>query len=330
MMSKISAISLVTLGSVCLTGTTCVGATARDVEAMRQEWHPERQRLRSLGQALELEAIEELAPSLEKKWFAQDLEYYGYVMRSICGVLSSHGFDDYKKAHRLSREYAMLALEKSHKLQEDNRLSVEHEVRLLLYVQEFNASSKHYRELAQREGWLDRRERAARLYFRTWGRLLKAIDKEWDPNDPSMRFPRPPAGVDSFVLGMSPEHIKDPELRAEYEAALQKYRRERKKVTEQRLLQRLKKDYLPSLQKDLLRLYSGPSFDCKELESESLRRDLQKYVEDEDIRATILDEMKKALQKELEPREEVVPQDVTESSRRRGSRPATGQSQGPD
>lgn len=329
MISKNSVILAVILAGLLLTGPACGAAVTQDTEAVRLESLEDQNRVRDMGQALDLEALEKLAPQLEKKWFSKDIEHYGYVMRGICGAFGSFDYDDSDKADALARKYAMLALEKSHKLPEASRLSIEHEIYLLLRMQ-WPDAPKRYGHMAQEEDWADQRQEIAKLYFSTWVRLLTAIDKDWDPNGPTMKVPRPLGKVGPSWPGMSPDLVKDPGVRAEYEAALEKHREERRWTSEQRLLRRLAKYNLPQLQKHLLRLYSGPSFDCKELEVEALQHDLHKCIQNKDVRVTILADLRTRLQAESEPKKEPAQQDGKGRSRRMSSRTATVRSQVPD
>ena len=224
------------------------------------------------------------------------------MMLQVCGTLSSFNFKS-ERQYELARQYALLALDKSNGLEEDNRIPIEVEFELLMYVRQGPLSTdKYLQSLADKDDWANDRSKEAKFYFRVWDRLERSIDPSWDPNDPSLVIPRPPAGVERFGSGMSPENIKDPKLRSEYEAAIEEYRRKQEQHSRQRLLRRLKKEELPILQKHLLLLYSGPSFDSKKLETEALQQDLQKNVEYEKVKAIILDALKTRQLEESKPK----------------------------
>jgi len=289
------------LSSVFLTSIVSMGATSQDSNATTQELLHDRQRIEDLGRVLDLNALEKLAVELEKKWFVKDKEGYGYMMQQLCGTFSSYDFEN-DRQYELAKQYAVLALEKSHTLQENNKIPIEAELQLLMYVQSVQMCTEYFRALSHSEDWPDLRVKKTKLYFRSWDRLVKAIDKKWDPNDPSIIFPRPPDGVKQWVIGMSPEQISDPNLRAEYEAALKVFWQKKKRHIEQRHLRRLQKEYLPILQKHLLRLYSGPAFDSKKLQTEALQHDLEKHVKDKGVREIIYDGIRKELFEESKPK----------------------------
>jgi len=270
--------------------------------ATSQEFRRDFLRIKAQDWVLDLKASAKLAGELEKKWFTKDKEHYGYMMLQICGTFSSLNFEDDRR-FALAREYAILALEKSYTLEGNDKIPIEVELRLLMHIlQGGQASPEYLRGLAKSEDWPNKREKTTTLYFRGWERLVKAIDKKWDPNDPSLLPPGPHTGMKIVAGGMSPENIKDPNLREEYEAALEEYRHKCKLHSEQRTLRRLKKEDLPRLQKYLLRLWSGPSFDSKELETEALQRALEKHIKDKEVRAIILDGLRKKLIDESKPK----------------------------
>jgi len=290
----------------------------------KQEYKQERARIKALrksfkpGPVNNLKEYEKFADEIQRKWSRRNKEYYARLMLEVCGPLSSGNFK-HDRQYELARQYALLALDKSYGLEQNNRIPIEVEFRLLMYVrQSALASTKYLQSLGQKDDWPNQRREEAKFYFRTWDRLERAIDPNWDPNDPSLVFPRPPVGVDRFAIGMSPENIKDPNLRAEYEAALEEYRQRHKRHSEQRRLRRLKKEDLPILQKHLLRLYSGPLFDSKKLETEALQQNLAKHIKDEKIRAIILDGVKNRLLEESKPKPKAKPgfRERTETRRR--------------
>jgi len=295
-----------------------IAAGPQDSDIEREALLQDSARVEALGQALDLEGLEKVATELEKKWFPKNKEYYGHMVLQVCNTFTSRDFNNHRQ-YELARQYALLALDKSYGLEQNNRIPIEVEFRLLMYVrQSALASTKYLQSLGQKDDWPNQRREEAKLYFRTLDWLERAIDPNWDPNDPSLVFPRPPAGVDRFAIGMSPENIKDPNLRAEYEAALEEYRQRHKRHSEQRRLRRLKKEDLPILQKHLLRLYSGPLFDSKKLETEELQQDLAKHIKDEKIRAIILDGVKNRLLEESKPKPKAKPgfRERTETRRR--------------
>ena len=287
---------LIFLG-VFLANSVSSGTEAEGLDKIRKEYFQDLSRVRELRREKNLEGLDKLACELEKKWFAKNKENYGYMLLEICGAFGSSGFKTDIK-YDLGRKYAMLALEKSAKLKEKNQIPIEVEFSLLGHLQ----SIFKLKEAAKSKDWPNKRNAMAKLYFHAWHRLEKTIDKNWDPNDASLVPPRPPAGVDRGWSGMSPQAIKDPNLRTEYEEALEEHRHKKILHSKQRCLRELKKWDLPYLQKDLLRLYSGPLFDSKKLEIVALQEDLEKLIEDKEVRTTILNGLQKKLLEISEPK----------------------------
>ena len=308
MLSKTNRVLMVMLSSVLLTYIVYTHAYPQDSNATIQELLHDCQRIEDLGRVLDLKSLEKLAVELEKKWFVKDKEDYGYMMQQLCGTFSSLDFEN-DRQYELARQYAVLAVEKSHTLQENYKIPIKAELQLLMYVHSVKVCPEYFIALAKSEDWPNQRERTAKLYFRSWDRLVKAIDKKWDPNDPSIVFPRPPDGVKQWVIGMSPEQIIDPNLRAEYEAALKVFWQKKKRHIEQRHLRRLQKEYLPILQKHLLRLYSGPGFDSKKIQTEELQHDLEKHIKNNEVRTIILGGLSKRLIEESETKPKETPGD---------------------
>ena len=100
---------------------------------------------------------------------------------------------------------------------------------------------------------------------------------------------------------MSADSIEDPNLRAEYEAALKEYWEKMRQHSKQYGLRRIKESDLPIVQRHILGLYSGPAFDSKNLETEALKLDISKYVKDDKIRITMLEGMKNRIIENAKP-----------------------------
>lgn len=282
---------------VFLANSVSLGTEIEDLDKIRKEYFQDISRVKELGQEKSLEGLDKFASELEEKWFTKNKEKYAYIMLDICGTFGSLDFKTDRK-HDLERKYAVLVLEKSAHFEEKNKIPINVEFRLLGHVQNL----PKFKEAAKSKDWPKKRIAMAKLYFHAWHRLEKAIDKKWDPNDPSLVFPRPPAGVKRWAWGMSPEAIRDPNLRVEYEAALEEYWQKRKRHSEQRQLRERKKWDLPYLQENLLRLYSGPLFNSTKLEIVTLQDDLEKHIVDKEVRAMILNGVKNKLLEKSKPK----------------------------
>jgi len=273
-------------------GLRGVAATAPD--RVHTEYLQDLSRVKELGQKRNLEGLDRLASKLEEKWFAKNKEKYGYLMLAICGTLGSRDFTT-ERQYELTRKYAVLVLEKSRRLEEQYQIPIEVEFMLCGHVQD----QLNLKEAVKGEDWASKRAELAKLYFHAWHRLERLSDENWDPNDPNIGTPfGPPAGYKGpGGSWMPPERITDPTLRAEYEGAIAEFRNQHKRHSEQRRLRQLKESHLPYLQKDLLRLYSGPLFNSKTLEEEALQKDMERGIKDHDVRLSILNGMRKTLRK---------------------------------
>jgi len=111
--------------------------------------------------------------------------------------------------------------------------------------------------------------------------------------------------------GIAPESIKDPKLRAEYEAALQENRQKIERHTKQYRLHDWLKSYPKSRERDIVLIYSEPPFNLEEL-----KQYLGKYAVDEKTRARILEAVKKNMEKQIQKMKMM--KEIQEKARRRG------------
>jgi len=291
-------ISGVMIVNLFMVSIVSMAANPQDLDLIRHEFFQDYARLENVSQGRDLAHLKKLSAELESKWFTKNREYYGYIILQICGNFRSWDFND-EEQFELEKRYARLALERSYTLQENDKIPMEVEFKLLSHIQQ---SVQYLKHAVKSEDWVNQRSTQAKLYFHAWHRLEKKIDPNWDPNEPSMSWPRPSGYDGIWFSGMSPESIKDPHIRTVYRADLEEFWRKQKRYTEQRHLRRLQKEYLPILQKHLLRLYSSPLFDSKTLQTEALQQDLEKYVKDKGVREIIFDGIRKKLFEESKPR----------------------------
>ena len=269
---------------------------------------PDIARIRALEYARNLGGLEKLAAELEKKWFPRNKEYYGYIMLAVCDAFGSGIFEG-NQGDELAKEYARLIFEKSHNLEENEKIPIDAQLKLVGRIETpVERLPERYRDLATSGDWPNNRIQLARFYMETWGRLEQLIDDNWDPNSKPPR-PETPAGVSFYYPGMPAERIEDAGLRAKYEAELEEYRLSSKRYNRQRHLARLKKKFVHDLEQHLLRLYSGPLFDSNNLERQALQKDLERHIVDEKVRLMILERVAKRVSGGSEARPEEAPQE---------------------
>jgi hypothetical protein len=120
--------------------------------------------------------------------------------------------------------------------------------------------------------------------------LAGSIDPKFDFNDAGFMNVPTPAGS-GMPAGISPESIKDPTLRAEYERAIAQNSAKRKRFNEQYWLKQNAVDFYKNVERYLVNAYSRPPADSAQLE-----RLLSQYVDDNRVRARILEAVCKGSQ----------------------------------
>ena len=265
-----------------------LGASPETSEKERQEYRQERARIEALrksfspGPTNDLKEYEKFADEIQHKWSRRNKEYYGRLMLQVCGPLSSGNFKDDRR-HELARKYALSVLEKPDAIP----------LRLELELTGHVMTDMYSRNAPKGEDFAQRRKRDVQIRLHAWKRLIDAIDPNWDPNERLSVHVDLPPGV-SGDSGMSPERIKDPALRAKYEAAMQKNRQRIERRTEQSRLRGWLKKFPNRAEIYIIRAYSKAPFNLKELEEY-----LDKYIADSKTTKTrILITVKKNIERQ--------------------------------
>jgi hypothetical protein len=213
------------------------------------------------------------ADELEQKWSPIDGEFYARVMLNVSNLILNGGFDD-TRIKPLSQRYARKALVRSEKF------PLELEEQLLLFVQEdLNPANS--------EAWMKERSAKAKLWLHAWRRLEKGIDPNFDFNNRALLSVAPPLET-GLPAGIAPEAIKDPKLRAQYEAAITANEEKGRRYDQQYRL-RVTGKYLPNeAEQYLIRAYSKPPYNLEELKGY-----LDDHLADETLKTRIVNEVKK-------------------------------------
>lgn len=273
---------------VCILATTILfGVSSRPSAAEEQEYKQDMARIKTMEKSLKpgrvnnLEEYEKFADEIQKKWSQLNKEHYARLILEICGPLSSGTFEDDRR-YDVARKYALSVLDKSEEISIEMELKLTGHVVTLMYT----PSSPKGEDFAQR------RKKDVEIRLHAWKRLIDAIDPNWDPNE-ELRSPNAVATSMGFPGTIAPESIKDPKLRAEYEAALQKNRQNIERHSEQRRLHDWLKRYPKSAERDIVLMYSEPPFNL-----EQLKQYLGKYIADTKTKARILDVVAKNIEKQ--------------------------------
>lgn len=200
------------------------------------------ERLLALGQARDLPRLEAFIRTQMPKWEAMTSEQYGYLMLQAVARLSSHPFEDRKESRRLAAEFAVIALGRS------GAITLKDQVYLTRYARISRSIPESPEE------WLLERRKNMKLWFQTWKRLNDAIDPDWTRE--TTYFNLAPPLETGLPSGVAPEAVKDPKLRAQYEADLQENARKAKRNLEQSQARKLKRSFQPWAIRYIVAAYS--------------------------------------------------------------------------
>ncbi len=264
-------IATIVLMLVCLplVQAMALGASPEPSEKERQEYKQERARTEALRNSLlpglvnDLKEYEKFADEIQHKWSQRNREYYARLMLQVCGPLSSGNFKDDRR-HELARKYALAVLEAP------DAIPLRVELEFTGHV----ITDMYSRNAPKGEDFAQRRKRDVQIRLHAWKRLRDAIDPNWDPKE-VLLSPNAVGARMGLPSGMAAESVKDPLLRAKYEAALQTNRQKIERQTEQSRLHGWLKKFPNRAERYIIRAYSIAPFNLKELEQY-----LDKYMAD--------------------------------------------------
>ena len=243
-----------------------------------------------------LQELERLAEEVKKEYRSSDPEIYARLTASICGAMQGVDVRDDRRTRYLPQHYAMAALEKR------AEFSLELQCDLIGHVaQNVGAEGKTLKG----DDYAELRKQQAILWLDTWKRIETTVEKDWDPMDPKnmgILNIAPPLET-GLPSGVGPEAVKDPKLRAQYEADLKENRRKIEKSNLQWIARDRQKYWIPRAKRFFIRTYMEAPDKIEELQTL-----LEEYVENEADRKQILDAVKsKRLPEELELRNTTQP-----------------------
>lgn len=287
MVRKKITLAFLTFMCFLLTQNITFGVSPEGSELEKQEFKQERARIKALrksfkpGRVNDLKEYEKFAGGIQSKWSPRNKEHYARLMLEVCGPLSSGRFNE-KRQFVIARKYALLGLKDA------NEIPLTLELELIRHVRSDMVTPR----APKGQKWEQLRKKDVQKRLHAWKRVIDAIDPNWDPNDtPFINVPPPPgAGGEA---GGDPRYIRDPKLRAEYEAAIEKNRQKAQKNSEQRRLRDWLKWFRPKVEKYIVRAYSKPPFN-----SEELKQYLKDYIADEKTKARIVNTVTKNMGKQ--------------------------------
>ena len=249
----------------------------------REQFQVELANLNNLALSNDLKGLLIAADEIEKKWGEVGGEYYGQLMLNVSNLLVN-SFND-ENNYSLSQKYAFAALAKA------DTFSLELEVKILPFLSMDMAPRMKAGDIVSE--WAKERSIKAKLWLHAWLRLEREIDRNFNFDDrPSLNI-RPPDGVGA-PSGVAPEAIKDPKLRAQYEAALSVNREKVRKYDHQYMLHYIDKMFPPKAEQYLIRVYSMQPFNTDELKGY-----LNTYISKRGRRESILSQVEKNISTNL-------------------------------
>jgi hypothetical protein len=220
-----------------------------------------------------LESIEATVDKESAKWRERDRPSFITYMTKACSLLSSYDIGDISKRASLLSRYAISVLTR-----ED--LPLEEHVHFVEFLM-FDPF------VIDEAAWKTLRKQKAELWLAVRRRVVSSIDPTFDFDDlPFINVPTPKGS--GARAGSSPESIKDPKLRAEYKAAIARNSEKIQRSHDQLWLKRIAPHFYKDVERYLVNAYTRPPTDSAELE-----RLLSQYVDDNGVRARILEEVRK-------------------------------------
>lgn len=234
----------------------------------------------SAGKVRDLKTLQDLGDDIDKEWSNRNREYHARLLLEICKPLSSGSINDDRR-YGIVRSLALSALDKPDMI--PLPLELELVGHVITPIGIFNASNTN--DSSQ----LRNKDVAVRLH--AWRRLISAIDPTWDPDEVIMGPNVIPPAATGLPAGVESAAIRDPKLRAEYEAEIQRNRQKAERYREQYELRKWLKRYPKRAEEYIVEAYSQPPFKLEEL-----RQALDIYLTDKETKTRVLDTVEKSVE----------------------------------
>jgi hypothetical protein len=220
-----------------------------------------------------LDSIETTVDKESPKWRERDRPSFIIYMTKACSLLSSYDIGDLSKRASLLSRYAISVLT-------SGNLPLEDHVQFVSFLM-FDPL------VIDEAAWKTLRQQKAELWLAARRRVQTSVDPAFDFNETFFLNVAPPAGS-GLPAGIAPESVRDPKLRAEYERAIAENSAKTRRFNDQYWLKKNAPDFYQNVERYLVNAYSRPPRDYDELE-----RLLARYVDDNGVRARILDDVRK-------------------------------------
>jgi hypothetical protein len=249
-----------------------------DTEKERQEYERDLKRVATLnrslsqGKARDLKAYEKFADDIDRKWRQKNRADHARLMLNICRPLSSGTFKESRR-YDVARTYALAALEMP------DKIPLATELELVGHVTTLRIGPG----AVKGEKFAGRRTEDATVRLHAWKRLMNAVDPKWDPDKVTWTGNIAPPASTGLPAGVDPAAIKDPKLRKEYEAAIERNRQKAEAYNEQYAARKWLKRFPKRAEREIVQAYSHPPF-----ATEELKKLLYEHLPDKEAAARIL------------------------------------------
>lgn len=238
----------------------------------QEEFQRDRAFIESFVYAEDLDGMVKAADDIDRKWGQTGGEYYGQLMLNTANLIINHFHDE--KTAALSQKYIFDALARA------DTFSLELETKLLPFLSiDLNPTEKTN---GLDSAWARERSDKTKLWLHAWQRMEKEIDRNFNFNDRAFLNVSPPDKT-GLPAGVSPEAVKDPALRAQYEAAISANAEKARKYNRQHALRYIDETFSKNAEQYLIRAYSTPPFNTEEL-----TKYLNAYIPDKRVQGRIL------------------------------------------
>jgi len=219
-----------------------------------------------------LDSIQITVDKESAKWRERDRPSFIIYMTKACSLLSSYDIGDLSKRASLLSRYGISVLT-------SGTLPLEDHVQFVSFLM-FDPL------VIDEAAWKTLRQQKAELWLAARRRVQTSVDPAFDFNEPIFLNVAPPAGS-GLPAGIAPESVRDPKLRAEYERAIAENSAKTRRFNDQYWLKKNAPDFYQNVERYLVNAYSRPPRDYDELE-----RLLVRYVDDNGVRARILQDVR--------------------------------------
>jgi hypothetical protein len=242
------------------------GQTKDDINFLRGE----------LYRHAEQRNLEELVRLMEQVQKSDEPEYLS-LLGDICSAFNSYDFKSGKQ-YLYARNCSKGILSNKNEIPVGLEQSM---IENLQGVEEYKAG------LVTEVKWETDRAERIKMLLHLWRRLQDNIDRTFDCSRPENRpLSNVPVPGGSYLVGVSPKDVKEPEIRAKYEEAISLNRLKAQKCSLQNQLQKLDKTLPGFVESFLIQMYSVPPS-----EMENLKIDIDKFKLNQESSERIVDKV---------------------------------------